>query len=207
MRRYCASVLSAAAEREEQMTKHWTDKYAELNPCSDAMAWLKTQPNAKTAWATCQRGDWMLWLAGRLAGPPGSDSRRPLVLSACDCAELVQAHWPAKDNRPAEALRVARSWARNEGATLDDVGAGAVAAARAAAWAAAAWAAEAWAAAAGAVAAAAAAGAVAAAWAVAGAWAWAWAAEAWAREETLTECADIVRRYYPKPPSMKARSK
>ena len=103
------------------MTKHWTDKYAQLNPCSDAMVWLKTQPNARTAWATCQRGDWMLWLAGVLAGPPGSDSRRPLVLAACDCAELSKPYWPTGDDRPANALSVARSWARNEGATLDDV--------------------------------------------------------------------------------------
>jgi len=63
----------------------------------------------------------MLWLAGVLAGPPGSDSRRPLVLAACDCAELAKAYWTPGDERPANALRVARSWARQEGATLDDV--------------------------------------------------------------------------------------
>ena len=168
------------------MTKHWSDKYAKLNPCPGAMAWLKTQPNARTAWSECQRGDWMLWLAGRLAGPPGDDSRRPLVLAACDCAELAKPYWPKGEDRPANALSVARSWARNEGATLDDARAAvAVAGAWAEAAGAAAWAA-AWAAAAG---------ATMAAVAVAGA----------AREETVAECADIVRRYYPRPP--KERSK
>jgi len=194
------------------MTKHWTDKYAQLNPCSDAMDWLKTQPNARTAWATCQRGDWMLWLAGVLAGPPGSDSR-PLVLAACDCAELSKPYWPTGDDRPANALSVARSWARNEGATLDDVRAAEEVAAAAvvealglrAAWGVAAAAAAgaavvAWAGAARAARSAAAAEEVAAA----GLAEWAWEE---AREETLAKCADIVRRYYPRPPRMKARSK
>jgi len=173
MCRYRAAVLSEAAEdeSEEQMTKHWTDKYAQLNLCSDAMDWLKTQPNAKTAWATCQRGDWMLWLAGVLAGPPGSDSR-PLVLAACDCAELSKPYWPTGDDRPANALSVARSWARNEGATLDDVRAAEEVAAAA----------------------------VVEALGLR-------AARGVAREETLAKCADIVRRYYPRPPRMKARSK
>ena len=190
--------------------KHWTDKYVKLDPCSNAMDWLKTQPNARTAWATCQRGDWMLWLAGVLAGPPGSDSRRPLVLAACDCADLGKAYWTPGDERPANALRVTRSWARNEGATLDDVRVGAAEAAEAVR-AVRALGAAAWAAAAGAREAAAAAEAAratweeeVAAWAAAGARE---AAEAGAREKTLAKCADIVRRYYPRPPRMKARSK
>ena len=125
----------------------------------------------------------MLWLAGVLAGPPGSDSR-PLVLAACDCAELSKPYWPTGDDRPANALSVARSWARNEGATLDAVrvrALGAAGAARAARAAAAAEEEE-----------------------VAGLAEWAWEE---AREETLAKCADIVRRYYPRPPRMKARSK
>ena len=30
-------------------------------PCTDAVEWLKTQPDLKTAWNNCERGDWMWW--------------------------------------------------------------------------------------------------------------------------------------------------
>ena len=65
--------------------KHWTEKLS-YTPCADALKWLRTQPDAQTAWDTSQRGDWMLFHAGKLAGEPGSDGRRTLVLAACACA-------------------------------------------------------------------------------------------------------------------------
>lgn len=99
----------------------------DLGACEDAREWVDAQPDAEAAWAACERGDWMLWLAGRLSGPPGSESRRRLVLAACDCAELARPHvpaawrdriWPAVD----QALHVARSWARRvPGVTPEDV--------------------------------------------------------------------------------------
>ena len=30
-------------------------------PCKDGQAWLDSQPDSKTAWKTCDRGDWMWW--------------------------------------------------------------------------------------------------------------------------------------------------
>jgi len=35
-------------------------------PCQDAADWLETQPDIETAWATCQRSDWMWWALRRL---------------------------------------------------------------------------------------------------------------------------------------------
>jgi hypothetical protein len=90
------------------------DRIRGLHPCHDAVAWLGDRDPA-TAWAECRRGDWLLWLAARA----GVD-RRLVVLAACDCVEPALVHVPAGELRPAEAIRVARAWARGE-ATLEEV--------------------------------------------------------------------------------------
>jgi hypothetical protein len=89
--------------------KHWSNKLEAIGACGDAVAWCRTQPSLAVAWRVCDRGDWMLWLAGRLSGKPGSHRRRKLVLAACDCAELGRAHWRGPE--PAEALGAVRAWA------------------------------------------------------------------------------------------------
>ena len=30
-------------------------------PCSEARAWLDSQPDIQTAWKNCPRGDWLWW--------------------------------------------------------------------------------------------------------------------------------------------------
>ena len=30
-------------------------------PCFEGAKWLRRQPDEKTAWQKCKRGDWMLW--------------------------------------------------------------------------------------------------------------------------------------------------
>jgi len=37
-------------------------------PCRDAAMWLESQPDAKTAWDTCERGDWMWWALCHIPG-------------------------------------------------------------------------------------------------------------------------------------------
>ncbi len=159
-------------------TPHWTDTLVRLSACSDAVAWARAYPDLPTAWAACDRGDWMLWLAGKLAGPPGDASRIPLVRAACDCAELALQVWEARDpdsRRPHEALAVARRWC-DGAATLEEVQAAAYAAATAY---------------------------VADAAATAAATAYvADAAARCRRRPTLARCADLVRRYYPEPPEL-----
>jgi len=60
------------------------EKLIELNACQDAREWVgdKSFPEA---WATCERGDWMLWLANAV----GHDKRQR-VLAAGHCANLVR---------------------------------------------------------------------------------------------------------------------
>ena len=62
---------------------------AAIGACSEAVTWARKYRLPLAAWRACKRGDWMLWAVGKLAGPPGSDSRRPLVLAACECARLA----------------------------------------------------------------------------------------------------------------------
>ena len=184
------------------------DDLVALGTCGDALDWARGYDTAQEAWDACERGDWMLWLLGMLAGPPESDSRRKLVLAACACARLSLPHVQAGEDRPRHAIETAESWARQEqGVTLAMV--------EAAAWPAGAAGASAGASGASAGAAGAsawAAGAAAwAAWAAGAAWAaWAARAAAWAAEAagaagadraaTLRHCADIVRTAYPQYP-------
>ncbi len=194
----------------------YIDALAALDACPPALDWLREQgyPSLAAAWAVCPRGDWMLWLAGRTAGPPGSDSRRPLVLAACACARtalpLYESRRPG-DLRPRRAIEVAEAWTRGE-ATLDEVRVAAgdaydasCAVSAAGTYFASAAAASASAAAASAFAtyaASAAASAASAVAAVAAVAAYASSSAASARARTLAELADIVRAHYPTPPSM-----
>lgn len=169
-----------------------TEPLFRLDACREAIDWARAQSDEATAWRACERGDWMLWLLGKLSGKPGGEGRKRLVLACCDCAELVLAHVPAGEERPRKAIETARSWARGEGATLDDVRRAADAAYPAY---------PAYAAAAADAAAAAADAAVYAAYPADAAGAAAAAAAA-ARESTLSRCADIVRTHYPEPPEL-----
>ncbi|MDQ5979154.1 MAG: hypothetical protein QG602_2128, partial [Verrucomicrobiota bacterium] len=106
-------------------TPHWTDILTSISACPDGLAWAKTHDSFASAWAACERGDWMLWYAGRLCGEPGSDSRRPLTLAACECARLALPVWQNRfpnDLRVETAISTAERWAqRVKGVTLDGV--------------------------------------------------------------------------------------
>jgi hypothetical protein len=86
-----------------------------LDACKDAIAWVgdKTQSEA---WATCQRGDWMLWLAVKK-----NVDRKLLVQAACDCAELADPYLTDGAREPVRnTLVVVRAWCRDE-ATIEEV--------------------------------------------------------------------------------------
>jgi hypothetical protein len=171
------------------------ERLEEMKPCAEARSWLEGFNGTKQeAWAACKRGDWMLWLCGKLAGPPGSEKREDLVLAACACARL-SLRFVSKGEGPRIAIEVAEKWAQGR-ATIEEVR-GAVKNAFASADAAAAAAA----ADAAAYAAYAAYAAADAADAADAAHAAAYAADAAApREGMLARCADAVRKVYPRCP-------
>jgi hypothetical protein len=86
----------------------WRDRILALGPCSDAREWLETVPDdwtAEQAWGDCERGDWMLWLAGRL----GVD-RVAIARVACAVARSVLHLVPAGEDRPRLAIEAAEAW-------------------------------------------------------------------------------------------------
>ena len=91
----------------------------DLDACADARAWAKGK-DLKTVWNTCDRGDWLLWLCGKMAGKKGWPTQKQVVLAACDCAETALKYVPEGYNRPKNAIRTARVWARGR-ATLAQV--------------------------------------------------------------------------------------
>ena len=91
------------------MTNHWTESLVAIQACQLAVDWCRTQPDLATAWAACERADWMLWLAGRLSGPAGDPRRITLALACADCTDTVP-----QSPIGAECLRVLRAWASGE---------------------------------------------------------------------------------------------
>ena len=156
-------------------------KLKKLHACHEAVEWAEQFNSMQEAWDKCIRGDWMLWLLGKLSGDPDSDSRKELVMIACKCARLALKHVPKGEKRPLKAIKTAEKWTRGK-ATLQQVRDAAAAAA--AAYAAAAADAADYAAYAADYAADAAAYAADAAYAA-------------ARSKTLKKCANIVRKHYP----------
>ncbi len=170
-----------------------SDILSGLGACSEAVDWSKQfGTNHLKAWKACNRGDHLLWYAGKLSGPVGDERRKKLVLAACGCARLAlplfEKRYP-DDKRVRDCIETAEKWARNE-ATLE-----AFQVARRNCYSAYASASAAAAYASAAAAEAAAAAAYAADAAAASAYAY-----ADARSKTLAQCADIVRNYYPTPP-------
>ncbi len=92
---------------------------SELRACSAAREWAEGK-DLKIAWDTCERGDWLLWLAGRMADKPGWATRKAIVSVACDCAELALPYAAPGEMRPAECIRVVRTWVKGE-ATIEQV--------------------------------------------------------------------------------------
>ena len=157
--------------------KKYIEELKKLGDCSEAIKAARKYTTSQKLWDDCGRGDWMLWLIART-----QHDRKQLVLAACACARLSLKYVPAGEDRPRIAIETAEKWARDEGATLDDVRAAANAA-NAAAYAANA----------------AANAAYAAANVEANAAYAAPAAEAnAAKNKTLKKCADIVRGFFPK---------
>ena len=191
--------------------KNWIEPIKRMGACEEALEWAEDYETLADALANCERGDWMLWLLGRLSGDPETDSRKKLVLTACQCARLALPYVKEGEDRPLKAIETAEAWARGvSGVSLVDVRAAANAAyvaanaayvayvaANAAAYAAAnaaAYAAANAAAYAANAAAYAANAAANAAYAAANA-----AAYAAANAATLGKCADIVREHYDAP--------
>ena len=167
---------------------HWSDALRGLGACDDGIEWAATQPDADTAWRTCTRGDWMMWLIGRRHCERETLEHRALVAIACECARLALPHVLPGEMRPLRAIEAAERYARGEAISREELLDAAYTDADAA------YAAAAYASAAAADAARASAARASAA---------AYAADAAARASTRAQCADIERRHVPQIPRIR----
>lgn len=85
----------------------------EIDACPEARQWADDQPDYKTAWEICERGDWMLRIAKKQ-----DVCIRKITLAKVSCARLVQ-HL-MKDERSINALDVAERFG-NGLATLEEL--------------------------------------------------------------------------------------
>ena len=99
--------------------KQFAALLVELKACSEAREWASGKSLA-AVWKTCKRGDWLLWLCGKMADKPNWPTRKEVVLAACDCAELSLKHVPEGEERPRKCLETVRAWAAGN-ATIDEV--------------------------------------------------------------------------------------
>ena len=102
--------------------KNWIKPLKRMGACAAALEWCEHYESLDKAWAVCPRGNWMLWLLGKLSGNPESASRKKLVLVTCQCARLSLPYVKVGELRPLRAIEIAEAWARgDDGITLEDV--------------------------------------------------------------------------------------
>jgi hypothetical protein len=83
-----------------------------LGACGNAIDWVGNR-DLLTAFAECPHADWMLWLAGHLAGRKGYPTRPDVVRMACICARSALKYVPKGEKRPLVAIKAAEKWAEN----------------------------------------------------------------------------------------------
>ena len=54
---------------------------SDLGACHEAVIWAKGKSLAQV-WRTCKRGDWLLWLCGKMVDKPNWPTRKQIVLAA-----------------------------------------------------------------------------------------------------------------------------
>ena len=88
------------------MEKTVASRISKFSPCTEAVTWLGKQTDVTEAWNTCPRGDWLLWISGRVG-----IERTILVKSAAACARLALVYVKEGELRPLRAIEAAEAWA------------------------------------------------------------------------------------------------
>ena len=91
--------------------KEWLLPIRKLGACSEALEWADNYDSLEDVWVKCKRGDWMLWLLGRLSGTPDSDRSKKLVYTTLQCARLSLPYVENGEVRPLKAIETAEAWA------------------------------------------------------------------------------------------------
>ena len=83
----------------------------------DALPWVRKHNHTlHTAWESCERPEWMLWLCGKMEGHPGWPTRQQIVLMACEIARGVLHLTREKDREVCrKAIEAAEAYANGTG--------------------------------------------------------------------------------------------
>lgn len=85
-----------------------------IGACQSARHWAHNL-DLRTAWMTCERGNWLLWFATRL-----EVKRQRVVQAACRCGRLELEFMTRDKDRTQYMLEVTEAWCRGE-ATIEQV--------------------------------------------------------------------------------------
>ena len=98
----------------------WIDELKRLHACGEAVDWAKRYADPADAWAECERGDWMLWIAGwDTAIRQGNERHIRLCYAICLIWwELAYPWWyeygeTNDDHRPERAIEALEEFCHN----------------------------------------------------------------------------------------------
>lgn len=83
------------------------EQLKDLNACDQAVRWVGDR-DAATAWAECQRADWMLWLVNRLV------DRKKMAFCLCEIARTALQYVNPGDDEPRQAIEAAEAYLRGK---------------------------------------------------------------------------------------------
>ena len=96
--------LSRGASAPKTKVTEFNRHLRSIRACEDARAWADGM-DAKIAWNTCERPDWLLWWAKK-----DGETRYNLVRCACACARTALQYVPKGEDRPRLAIEAAEQW-------------------------------------------------------------------------------------------------
>lgn len=98
--------------------KTFSEYLNEIGACQEARAWVDWNYPKGTdrLWQECERGDWMGWFLVKAHFKLGI-TKQQITLALCDCAMLSLKYFEdayPDDNRPRQAIAVAKKWAKGK---------------------------------------------------------------------------------------------
>ena len=103
------------------MRKSVIEKLERIGTCEEGQKWISSQSSIAQAWKACVRGDWMLWYIAKTIRAKHGSAHKKMVLCCCQVARQAIKHVEKGEKRPLNAIQKVENWAKNKGATLEEV--------------------------------------------------------------------------------------
>jgi hypothetical protein len=93
------------------------EKLVQLSVSNKIINWMISNETFNEAWAKCDKGDWMLFIAARASN--AEENHKRIVTAACRCARMVLQYIPDNDRRPLIAVETIEKWLKDEATTFE----------------------------------------------------------------------------------------